>query len=88
MEKRQALLSALSQLRSAHPELPQLRDFQVIPSNLICYRLSYNDLVPLNTIELQLLEDCKRLGLNAIAGSQVNTAEASHHTTKDTEALF
>ena len=45
-------------------------------------------LVPLNTIELQLLEDCKRLGLNAIAGSQVNTAEASHHTTKDTEALF
>ena len=30
-------------------------------------------LVPLITIELQLLDDCKTLGLNAIAGSQVNT---------------
>ena len=30
-------------------------------------------LVPLITIELQLLDDCKRLGLTAIAGSQVNT---------------
>ena len=28
-------------------------------------------LVPLITIEQQLLEDCKRLGLTAIAGSQV-----------------
>ena len=30
-------------------------------------------LVPLITIELQLLDECKALGLNAIAGSQVNT---------------
>ena len=30
-------------------------------------------LVPLIIIELQLLEDCERLGLTAIAGSQVNT---------------
>ena len=29
-------------------------------------------LVPLITIEMQLMEDCKRLGLNAIASSQVN----------------
>ena len=29
MERRGALLSALSQLRLAHPALPQLRDFQV-----------------------------------------------------------
>ena len=28
-------------------------------------------LVPLITIEQQLLDDCKRLGLTAIAGSQV-----------------
>ena len=29
MEWKEALLSALSQLRLAHPALPQLRDFQV-----------------------------------------------------------
>ena len=34
-------------------------------------------LVPLITIEMQLLEDCKRLGLNAIAGSQVNNWSVS-----------
>ena len=30
-------------------------------------------LVPLITIQLQLLDDCKTLGLNATAGNQVNT---------------
>ena len=34
MSKREALLSALAQLRVAHPALPQLRDFQVSPGPL------------------------------------------------------
>ena len=40
-------------------------------------------LVPLITIEMQLLEDCKRLGLNAIAGSQVNTCSFPTHYHKN-----
>ena len=40
MEKREALLNALSQLRSAHPALPQLRDFQVSPGNM--YSANHN----------------------------------------------
>ena len=40
-------------------------------------------LVPLITIELQLLEDCERLGLTAIAGSQVNTWSFPTHYHKN-----
>ena len=41
MSKREALLSALAQLRVAHPTLPQLRDFQVSPGpfHAICIQL-------------------------------------------------
>ena len=39
MERRGALLSALSQLRLAHPALPQLRDFQVSRCPLSCNKL-------------------------------------------------
>ena len=165
MSKREALLSALAQLRVAHPALPLLRDFQVSPGPLqaVCIqqqqyvfntmssvgytaecfgsrwskpyplRSAYGlwedhahaaagppfasrcwnsnlgnpmlfknvsgsvtmILVPLITIELQLLEDCKRLGLTAIAGSQVNTWSFPPllwskimPSITDTEALF
>ena len=41
MSKREALLSALAQLRVAHPALPQLRDFQVSPGpfHAVCIQL-------------------------------------------------
>ena len=41
MSKREALLSALAQLRVAHPTLPQLRDFQVSPGpfHAVCIQL-------------------------------------------------
>ena len=41
MDKREALLGALSQLRIAHPALPELRDFQVRPGpfHTICIQL-------------------------------------------------
>ena len=50
-------------------------------------------LVPLITIQLQLLDDCKTLGLNAIAGSQVNTwsfppTPPRNFFLTDTETLF
>ena len=50
-------------------------------------------LVPLIAIELQLLDDCKTLGLNAIAGSQVNTwsfppTPRRNFFLTDTETLF
>ena len=160
MSKREALLSALAQLRVAHPALPQLRDFQVSrrpfhavriqlvtmssvghtaecfgsrwsksyplrsayglwedhahvaagpPFASRCWNSNLGNpmlfknvsgsvtmiLVPLITIELQLLEDCKRLGLTAIAGSQVNTWSFPPllwskimPSITDTEALF
>ena len=41
MSKREALLSALAQLRVAHPALPQLRDFQASPGpfQAVCIQL-------------------------------------------------
>ena len=41
MDEREALLGALSQLRIAHPALPELRDFQVRPGpfHTICIQL-------------------------------------------------
>ena len=50
-------------------------------------------LVPLITIELQLLDDCKTRGLNAVAGSQVNTwsfppTPRRKFFLTDTETLF
>ena len=152
MERREALLSALSQLRLAHPALPQLRDFQVnlgsfhtkthqtahnvikiffsgtywrmpwikmiqttssvlclldLAKRFRCFCLvtsclqvlevkSWNPkpfihitcsitmiLVPLITIEQQLLDDCKKLGLTAIAGSQVKPWTFSPISTKN-----